>query len=226
MLFENTPRPSNAIPSDSRTVLCAPSAATRYCVRISRVAPPSTSATVTVTPSASCAKPTTSLPSMTSAPTSFARLRKIGSRPRWLMNRRRQGLSVSSTPTLSPGMMSASFRPAKVSMLMIAPSGRNSLSDCDFTSSSMPAARNSSIVRRWKWAARGNGDPPRSLSTTSDGTPCCARNIAVDSPTSPPPEMTTGCSPRLSLVTPRRIARSHQPRRRAARRAPCALHRG
>ena len=75
------------------------------------------------------------------------------------MNSRRHGLSVSSTPTLSPGMMSASFRPARVSMLMIAPSGRNSFSDCALTSSSMPAARNSSIVRRWKCAARGNGDP-------------------------------------------------------------------
>ena len=30
-------------------------------------------------------------------------------------------------------------------MLMIAPSGRNSFSDCAFTSSSMPAARNSSM---------------------------------------------------------------------------------
>ena len=81
--------------------------------------------------------------------------------------------------------MSASFRPDRVSMAMMAPSGRNSSSDRARTAGSIPADLNSSIVRTWKCAARGSGDPPRRRSTASDATPCRARNVAVDRPDQP-----------------------------------------
>ena len=55
------------------------------------------------------------------------------------------------------------------------------------------------MVRTWKWAALGSGEPPRRRSMATDATPCWARNIAVDSPTKPPPAMTTGVSSRLSI---------------------------
>src|ERR1700754_5186831 len=55
----------------------------------------------------------------------------------------------------------------------------------------MPASRNSSSVRMWKKAARGSCEVSFSRSTTSEGIPCVARNMAVESPTSPPPEMRT-----------------------------------
>ena len=95
-------------------------------------------------------------------------------------------------------MMSASFRPDRLSMATMAPSGTNSFSDCSLTASSMPAARNSSIVRTWKCAARGSGEPPRRRSTTKDATPWWARNMAVDRPTNPPPAITTGSSSHLA----------------------------
>ncbi len=68
-------------------------------------------------------------------------------------------------------MMSANLDPASESIMTIAPSGRNSRSDWVFTCSSIPACRNSSSVRRWKWAARGRADPLRRRSTATDLTP-------------------------------------------------------
>jgi hypothetical protein len=43
-------------------------------------------------------------------------------------------------------------------------------------------------------AARGSGDALRMRSTAIERMPCCAKNIAVDRPTSPPPAMRTGTS--------------------------------
>ena len=116
--------------------------------------------------------------------------------------------------------MSASFCPARLSMLMIAPSGRNSRSDCRTTSSWMPAERNNSRVRTWKCAARGTGDPPRRGSTTSAAMPWWARNIAVDRPTRPPPAMITGNSgsPRWVTIAPP----TPRPRRHDSHRARAA----
>ncbi len=71
----------------------------------------------------------------------------------------------------------------------------NSLSDCAQTSSSIPAERNSSS----QCAARGSAETPRNRSITVAATPCCARNIAVDSPNSPPPAMNTVAS-KLSVA--------------------------
>ena len=46
----------------------------------------------------------------------------------------------------------------------------------------------------WKKAARGTGEPPRRRSTASEAIPCCARNMAVERPTKPPPAKRTGTS--------------------------------
>ncbi len=127
------------------------------------------------------------------APASSARRIRIGSRPGWLTNQRRQGLSAS-TPSFSEGMKAASCRPDSDSTPTMAPSGVNSFSDWARTSGSSPALRNSSKVRMWKKAARGNVEAVSSRSSTSEGMPCWARNMAVDSPTRPPPAMMTGAS--------------------------------
>ena len=67
---------------------------------------------------------------------------------------RRQGLTAS-TPAFRSPMMSASLRPATVSISTMLPSGTKSLRDPSMTCVSMPAERNISSVRMWKNAARG-----------------------------------------------------------------------
>src|SRR5574342_339292 len=53
----------------------------------------------------------------------------------------------------------------------------------------------------WKNAARGRGEPPRSRSIANDAMPCCARNIAVERPTRPPPANKTGASFRVVTMS-------------------------
>ncbi len=91
-------------------------------------------------------------------------------------------------------MKAASCSPARDSTATMAPSGVNSFSDWARTSSSIPAWRNSSKVRMWKKAARGRVEGSVSRSMTRLWMPLCARNMAVDRPTSPPPAMITGAS--------------------------------
>ncbi len=148
---------------------------------------------MTETPSSSCSAPKTSQPLTNLAPISRARRRRIGSSPGWLTNQRRHGLSAS-TPSFRLGMKAASSFPARDSTATMAPSGSNSFSDWARTSSSIPAWRNSSKVRMWKKAALGRVEGSVSRSITRLWMPRCARNMAVDRPTRPPPAMITGAS--------------------------------
>ena len=223
MLFENTPRPSNGMPSNSRTALCAPSAATRYWPRIVAGRRFRRRATrhrdaVGVLLEADDLAP---LDHASRRP--LGRPRRIGSRPGWVMNRRRHGLSASSTPDVEAGDDVGELSPGERVHADDRAFGEELLSDCALTSSSMPGGPEQLDRAQVEVRRPGSGDPPRRRSTTIDGTPCWARNIAVESPTSPPPEMTTGCS---APVTPRRIARSRRRRRPVARTAPCARRRG
>ena len=123
-LFENTPRPSNAMPSSSRTVLCAPSAPIRYCAAQpgSRL-PVSTSLDGQRDAVGILLDADHLVPGRAPWRRRLRRaLRRIGSRPGWVTNSRRHGLSAS-TPSLRLGMMSASFLPASVSIRISAPSG-------------------------------------------------------------------------------------------------------
>ena len=67
-------------------------------------------------------------------------------------------------------MMSASLRPARLSMLMIAPSGKNSRSDCSTTSGAdqPPGTAPGSHMEVCRPLARY---PPRKGSTTNAATP-------------------------------------------------------
>src|SRR6516225_1635577 len=56
----------------------------------------------------------------------------------------------------------------------------------------------------WKNAARGNGELASSRSMVSDRTPCLARNAAAESPTNPPPAISTGASSVMPSVPLRR----------------------
>src|SRR5882762_1287384 len=148
------------------------------------------------------------------APASRARSRRIGSRLGWFRNNRRQGLTAS-TPSFRFGMMSASLRPARQSIAMIAPSGTKSRADCSRTRLSIPTERNISSVRIWKKAARGSGELARRRSMVTERIPWCARNVAADRPTNPPPAIRTGaasvmarsalpCAPALVIALARR----------------------
>src|SRR6266480_2803929 len=127
------------------------------------------------------------------APASRAWSRRIGSRLGWFRNNRRQGLTAS-TPSFRFGMMSASLRPARQSIAMMAPSGTKSRADCSRMRLSIPTERNISSVRIWKNAARGSGELARRRSMVTERIPCCARNVAADRPTNPPPAIRTGAS--------------------------------
>src|SRR6266480_2897847 len=127
------------------------------------------------------------------APASRARSRRIGSRLGWFRNNRRQGLTAS-TPSFRFAMMSASLRPARQSIAMTAPSGAKSRADCSRMRLSIPTERNISSVRIWKNAARGSGELARRRSMVTERIPCCARNVAADRPTNPPPAIRTGAS--------------------------------
>ncbi len=102
-------------------------------------------------------------------------------------------------------MKAAISRPATDSTPTMAPSGANSFCDCSRTWSSMPAWRNSSKVRMWKKAALGTVEGRVSRSITRLCTPRWARNMAVDSPTSPPPAMITGASSTFAMPLPPRF---------------------
>ena len=200
MLLEKTPRPSNGIPHSSRALLCAPSAPTRYAARIVRSSPLSESLTVAVTPSSSCSSPISSVPSRTLAPACAARRRRIGSSPGWVMNRRRHGLNAS-TPSLRLGMKAAICFSGE--RLRVRRSRLRAQTPCPIGREPRPRSprhRNISSVRRWKCAARGKADAPRSRSITVAATPCWARNIAVDNPTRPPPAIRTGASKFLAAI--------------------------
>ncbi len=102
-------------------------------------------------------------------------------------------------------MKAASSLPARDSTATMAPSGVNSFCDCSRTRSSMPAWRNSSKVRMWKKAALGSVEGWVSRSITRLFTPRWARNMAVESPTSPPPAMITGASSPFAMPFPSRF---------------------
>src|SRR2546421_991826 len=59
---------------------------------------------------------------------------------------------------------------------------------------SIPTERNISSVRIWKNAARGSGELAGRRSMVTERIPCCARNVAADRPTNPPPAIRTGAS--------------------------------
>src|SRR2546421_729187 len=141
------------------------------------------------------------------APASRARSRRIGSRLGWFRNKRRQGLTAS-TPSFRFAMMSASLRPARQSIAMMAPSGTKSRADCSRTRLSIPTERNISSVRMWKNAARGSGELARRRSMVTERIPWCARNVAADRPTTPPPASRRGASPVMAVTL---LARARAP---------------
>jgi hypothetical protein len=67
-------------------------------------------------------------------------------------------------------------------------------SDFVRTRCSSPSCRSSSIVRSWKWPARGWIAVPVWRSTDSDGTPWWPSSIAVVRSTRLPPTIRTGTS--------------------------------
>src|SRR3954468_13822236 len=69
-------------------------------------------------------------------------------------------------------------------------------SDFARTRSSSPSMRIVSIVRSWKWPARGWIAVPAWRSTDNAGTPWCPSSIAVVRPTRLPPTISTGTSSR------------------------------
>ena len=111
------------------------------------------------------------------------------------MNMRRIGVSVSSTPTLSPGMMSASLRPAQAVHGDDRAFGHEILFrlEADLV---LDAGRAEQFdgAQDGNGPARGSGEVSRIRSTASERMPCWARNIAVASPISPPPAISTGTS--------------------------------
>ena len=90
------------MPSRSRTGLRFPSAATTYFARTELSAPVGRSRRTAVTPSASWESAVHSVWYRSRAPSSAARVRRIGSSASWLMNSRTVGLN-SSTPALRFG---------------------------------------------------------------------------------------------------------------------------
>ncbi len=86
------------------------------------------------------------------------------------MNTRTVGLNPS-TPSLSSLTYVASSRPASDSTATIPPVGLYVSRDFSRTRASSPSCRSTSIVRSWKWPARGWIAVPACRSTASAGTP-------------------------------------------------------
>ena len=148
----------------------------------------------TVTPSASCSKPTTSCPSQQRGADLSARACAGSARgPGWMTNSRRhraQRLHALVEARDDVGELA----PGQLSITMSAPSGTNSFSR--LLARPRPRCRRCGTSRA---CACGNRGPRQRRAAAQPldrerGMPCCARNIAVDRPIRPPPAIRTGTS--------------------------------